>query len=282
MRGILSRTDGVEVLMEEVTGVDARAREVVCGRRRVSYDTLVIAKGSQPSYFGHDAWAGAAPGLKTLEDAMTLRQRILGAFERVAVAQHDPAERDRLLTFVLVGGGPTGVEMAGSIAELAHDMLAREFRGPGGMRARVVLIEAGPRVPGHFAPDLSDWAARDLRGMGVEIRTGTEVTGIRRRAVHDTTPPMHVRNLAPHTQRWCLRQFSQFVRHFGKSPELLGPDDIRAYAGRARRRGGVRRDCPRDHQFAGAAPSVADLGPGSRDEPARPAADRHGRYSLLL
>ena len=178
VRGILSRTDGVEVLMVEVTGIDARAREVVCGQRRVPYDTLVIATGSQPSYFGHDAWAGAAPSLKTLEDAMALRQRILGAFERAAVAQHDPAERDRLLTFVLVGGGPTGVEMAGSIAELAQDMLAHDFRGVGGMRARVVLIEAGPRILGHFAPDLSARAAHDLQGMGIEIRTGTEMTGI--------------------------------------------------------------------------------------------------------
>ena len=178
VRGILSSTEGVEVLMEKVTGIDTSAREVVCDRHRVPYDTLVIATGSQPSYFGHDAWASAAPSLKTLEDAMTLRQRILGAFERAAVAQDNPAERDRLLTFVLVGGGPTGVEMAGSIAELARDMLAHDFRGVGGMRARVVLIEAGSRILGHFAPDLSERAARDLRGMGVEIRTGTEVTDI--------------------------------------------------------------------------------------------------------
>jgi len=178
VRGILAHLDRVEVLMEEVTGIDTQAREVVCGRRRVPYDTLLIATGSQPSYFGHDAWAGAAPSLKTLKDAMTLRQRILGAFERAAVAQDDPSERDRLLTFVLVGGGPTGVEMAGSIAELTRDMLGHDFRGVDGLRARVVLIEAGPRILGHFAPDLSARAAHDLRGLGVEIRTGTEVAGI--------------------------------------------------------------------------------------------------------
>ena len=184
VRGILADAGPVEVLMETVTGIDTTAREVVCGARRVPYDSLVVATGSEPSYFGHNDWAGAAPSLKTLEDAMALRQRILGAFERAAVAQDDPAERDRLLTFVLVGGGPTGVEMAGSIAELAHDMLAHDFRGVGGMRARVVLIEAGHALLGHMAPDLSARAASDLRAMGVEVRTATKVTGIDPGAVH--------------------------------------------------------------------------------------------------
>ena len=178
VRGILADVGEVEVLMEAVTGVDTKAREVVCDRRRVPYDSLVIATGSEPSYFGHHDWADAAPSLKTLEDAMALRQRILGAFERAAVVQDDPAERDRLLTFVLVGGGPTGVEMAGSIAELSRDMLAHDFRGVGGMQARVVLIEAGPRVLGQLAPDLSARAASDLQGMGVEVRAGTEVTSL--------------------------------------------------------------------------------------------------------
>ncbi len=184
VRGILAAESGVEVLMEEVTGIDTRARQVVCHARRVPYDTLVIATGSQPSYFGHDAWQEAAPSLKDLDDALTLRQRILSAFEQAAVAEHDAPERDRLLTFVLVGGGPTGVEMAGSIAELAHDMLSHDFHGIGGMRARVVIIEAGPSVLGHFAPDLSARAADDLRGLGIEIRTGTEVTDIQPGTVH--------------------------------------------------------------------------------------------------
>ncbi len=183
VRGILADTGPVEVLMEAVTGIDTKAHEVVCGQRRVPYDSLVIATGSEPSYFGHHDWAGAAPSLKTLEDATALRRRILGAFEQAAVVTDDPAERGRLLTFVLVGGGPTGVEMAGSIAELAHDMLAHDFAGVGGMRARVVLIEAGSRVLGHMAPDSSARAASDLRGMGVEIRTATKVTGIHPGAV---------------------------------------------------------------------------------------------------
>jgi len=185
VRGILAAESRVEVLMEDVTGIDTHARQVVCHERRVAYDTLVIATGSQPSYFGHDAWEAAAPSLKTLDDALALRQRILTAFEQAAAAEHDAPERDRLLTFVLVGGGPTGVEMAGSIAELARDMLAHDFhRVGGGMRARVVIVEAGPRLLGQFAPGLSARAADDLRGLGVEIRTDTKVTDIQSGTVH--------------------------------------------------------------------------------------------------
>ncbi len=127
VRSILPPTSGVEVLMERVTGLDLAAREVVCGERRVPYDTLVLATGSQPSYFGHDDWRGAAPGLKTLDDALELRRRILGAFEAAVVAS-DAAERARALTFVVVGGGTTGVEMAGSLAELAEETLRHEYR----------------------------------------------------------------------------------------------------------------------------------------------------------
>jgi len=185
VRGILAAESGVEVLMEDVTGIDTHARQVVCHERRVDYDTLVIATGSQPSYFGHDAWEAAAPSLKTLDDALALRQRILTAFEQAAVAEHDALERNRLLSFVLVGGGPTGVEMAGSIAELARDMLSHDFhRVGGGMRARVVLVEAGPRLLAQFAPDLSARAANALRGLGVEIRTGTKVTDIQPGMIH--------------------------------------------------------------------------------------------------
>jgi NADH:ubiquinone reductase (H+-translocating) len=184
IRAVLADQGTTEVLMEEVTGIDAGAHQVICHERRIPYDTLVVATGSQPSYFGHDAWQEVAPGLKDLDEALGLRQRILSAFERAAVARDDPTERDRLLTFVLVGGGPTGVEMAGSIAELAHDMLPRDFHAVGEMRARVIIVEAGPRILSHFAPDLSKQAADDLRGMGVEVRTGTEVTDIQSDAVH--------------------------------------------------------------------------------------------------
>jgi NADH dehydrogenase len=183
VRSILAPEGGVEVLMEQVTGLDLAAREVACGERRVPYDTLVLATGSQPSYFGHDEWREPAPSLKTLDDALELRRRILSAFEAAAVAS-DPAERERWLTFALVGGGATGVEMAGSIAELAQEMLRHEFHDLRQRRARVVLIEAGPRLLPSFAPALSARAASDLRTLGVEVRLGARVTGIEPGQVH--------------------------------------------------------------------------------------------------
>jgi NADH dehydrogenase len=176
VRGVIPASDRVRVLMAEVTGVDTQAQQVLTEGAAVPYDELVIATGSQPSYFGHKDWAQAAPGLKTLDDALALRRSILEAFEQASVAG-STAERARLLTFVLIGGGPTGVEMAGSIAELARDVLSHDY-DMGRTQARVVLIEAGPRVLEAFAPDLSDDAARALGELGVEIRTGTRVTGI--------------------------------------------------------------------------------------------------------
>ena len=187
VRAILAGKGNVEVLMERVTGLDVRAREVVCGERRVPYDTLVLATGSQASYFGHEDWREAAPGLKDLDDALELRRRILGAFEAAAV-ESDPAARGRWLTFALIGGGATGVEMAGSIAELAQELLSHEFRGlalPWPDRtARVVLIEAGPHLLPGFAPALADRARADLEALGVEVRLGTRVTGVEPNLIH--------------------------------------------------------------------------------------------------
>lgn len=176
VRGVIPASDRARVLMAEVTGVDTQARRVLTDEGAIPYDELIIATGSQPSYFGHGDWAQAAPGLKTLDDALALRRSILEAFEHASVASDD-AERERLLTFALIGGGPTGVEMAGSIAELARDVLSHDY-DMGRSQARVVLIEAGTRVLEAFAPDLSDDAARALGELGVEIRTGTRVTGI--------------------------------------------------------------------------------------------------------
>ncbi len=176
VRGVIPASEHTRVLMAEVTGVDTRAQRVLTGDGAVPYDELVIATGSKPSYFGHGDWAQAAPGLKTLDDALTLRREILEAFEG-ADAAGDAAEQARLLTFVLIGGGPTGVEMAGAIAELARDVLTHDYDLPR-KRARVVLIEAGPRVLEAFTPDLSDNAKQALEELGVEIRTGTRVTGI--------------------------------------------------------------------------------------------------------
>ena len=176
IRDVLADNGEVAVRMERATGIDTDAREVICGDRRIAYDTLVIATGSEPSYFGHEDWSKLAPGLKTLDDALGLRRQILTAFEQAALAT-DTDECKRLLTFVLVGGGPTGVEMAGSIAELARDMLPRDYPKLRGL-ARVVVVEAEPKLLAHFTPDLSRYAENQLRRMGVELRTGVKVTGI--------------------------------------------------------------------------------------------------------
>ena len=185
VRDVLPVSPRVEFVLGEVTAIDTVTRHVHLGPRSVPYDELVVATGSVPAYFGHDGWAEAAPGLKTLDDALTLRRRILSAFEAASAAT-DPADRDRLLTFVLIGGGPNGVEMAGSVAELARQMLAEDFHLPGA-RARTVLIEAGPRILAEFAPELSAYARRTLEALGVEIRTATKVTRIEPGLVHTET-----------------------------------------------------------------------------------------------
>jgi NADH dehydrogenase len=160
-----------------VDGVDVERREVSLRDRRVPFDYLIVATGARHSYFGRDSWERFAPGLKTLEDAVTLRSRILLAFER-AELEPDPAERARLTTFVVIGAGPTGVETVGAIAELAKKALARDYRMINPRCARIVLVEAAPRVLGGFPQDLSEAARRSLERLGVEIRLGKPVTAI--------------------------------------------------------------------------------------------------------
>jgi NADH dehydrogenase len=175
VRSILARQDNARVILGEVTGVDLVAKSVALKDRKIPYDQLVIATGAMHSYFGHDDWAKAAPGLKTLDDALEMRRRILMAFER-AEAGDDPSERERLLTFVIVGGGPTGVELAGAIGELARRALASDFRAIRSATANVVLVEAGPRLLPTFPPALSDYARRALEKLGVTVRVGEAVT----------------------------------------------------------------------------------------------------------
>ncbi|APG84994.1 NAD(P)/FAD-dependent oxidoreductase [Sinorhizobium americanum] len=166
----------VTTLLGEVQGIDRAAKAVrLASGRAVHYDTLVLATGATHAYFGHDEWAAVAPGLKTLEDATTIRRRVLLAFEQAEV-EEDPARRDALLTFTIVGAGPTGVELAGIIAEMAHRTLPDEFRRIDTRRARVILVEAGPRILPAFAEELSAYALRELGKLGVEVRTGTPVT----------------------------------------------------------------------------------------------------------
>jgi len=174
IRGIVRGQQNANVILAKVSGVDAVRREVVAEGRRIPFDDLIIATGAEHAYFGHD-WASHAPGLKTIDDATYLRRRILLAFER-AETEPDAAERRRLLNFVVVGGGPTGVEMAGAIAELAKRALASDFRSIDPRSARIILLEAGPRLLPAFDPSLSETARRSLDQLGVEVRLGSGVT----------------------------------------------------------------------------------------------------------
>jgi NADH:ubiquinone reductase (H+-translocating) len=177
VRSIFSHQRQTEILMAEVTGVDVCARALVLGERRVAYDYLILATGATHSYFGHEEWAPAAPGLKRIEDATGIRRRLLLAFER-AELEDDEALRHRLMTFVVVGGGPTGVEMVGAIADMARLTLARDFRHIDPRNARIVLVEAGPRLLAAFPETLSQYAQRALQSMHVEVRTSAQVVDL--------------------------------------------------------------------------------------------------------
>ena len=175
IRGIIGHQRNTRVMLAEVSGIDATRREVIAEGRRVPYDYLILATGARHAYFGHDDWAAYAPGLKTIDDATYLRRRILLAFEQ-AENEDDPVERQRLMTFVVIGGGPTGVEIAGAIAELAKRALAADFRSIDPRGARIILVEAAPRVLTPFDPLLSEAARRSLEQLGVEVRLGAAVT----------------------------------------------------------------------------------------------------------
>jgi NADH dehydrogenase len=175
IRHLLRRRPEITTLLAEVSGIDVAGRRVLFDDGgEQAYDTLILATGARHAYFGHDEWEPDAPGLKTLEDATTIRRRILLAFEH-AERETDPALRDALLTFVIVGGGPTGVELAGAIAELAHLNLPQDFRNIDTRRARVVLIEAGPRILPSFTPELSAYAKAALEKLGVTVELGRPV-----------------------------------------------------------------------------------------------------------
>ena len=176
IRFLMRKREEVTTLLGVVTGVDPRNRWVALeDGGAVAFDTLVLATGARHAYFGHDEWEPFAPGLKTLEDATSIRRRVLLSLER-AERENDPARRAALLTFVIVGGGPTGVELAGAIVELVYQNLRGEFRHFDTRQARVLLIEAGPRILPAIAPDLSAYALKALDRLGVEVRLGAPVT----------------------------------------------------------------------------------------------------------
>jgi NADH dehydrogenase len=177
IRAILRRQDNVRVILGEVTGVDVEQRVVQLDGDQMSYDYLILAAGSAHSYFGHEEWREDAPGLKTLDDAVVMRNRILLAFEAGERA-HSDAERRRDLTFVIIGGGPTGVELAGAIAEIATHSIARDFDTIDPTQARIILIEGAPRILMTFPEKLASHARRDLERLGVEVREQVMVTAV--------------------------------------------------------------------------------------------------------
>jgi len=177
IRWILRHARNVRVLLGDVRAIDTQTRRIrLEDDSTIDYDFLIVATGASHTYFGHDEWAKDAPGLKTLEDALAIRRRILVAFER-AERETDPARQQRLMTFVMVGGGPTGVELAGTLAEIAHQT-RREFRNIDTRNTRIVVVEAGPTILPAFAPKLRDAARESLRRLRVEVREQTRVTGV--------------------------------------------------------------------------------------------------------
>jgi NADH dehydrogenase len=178
IRSILRAQRNATVYLAEVVSVDRSAREIVLSDGRLGFDYLVLANGVRHAYFGHDAWETSAPGLKSLEDALEIRRRILLAFER-AERESNSEKRRALLTFVIVGGGPTGVELAGAIAEISRHVLVRDFRSIDPREANVQVLEAGPRILPTFPPDLAVKAKRALERLGVQVRTGCPVNDVR-------------------------------------------------------------------------------------------------------
>src|SRR3712207_1553563 len=205
-REILRHQQNARVVLGEVTDVDLAARTVtstILGRTTVHpYDELIVAAGAGQSYFGNDRFAEFAPGMKSIDDALELRGRIFGAFELAELAT-DPAEVDRLLTFVVVGAGPTGVEMAGQIAELAHRTLRRDFRRIDPTKARIILLDAAPQVLPPFGEKLGDRARRHLNEIGVEVQLGAMVTDVGADGLEVKDPDGQVRRIRAATKVWA-------------------------------------------------------------------------------
>jgi NADH dehydrogenase len=194
IRRIFRGQSNVSVMLADATAVDVRAKRVILADGSVDYDILILATGATHAYFGHDNWSEHAPGLKSLKDALLIRQRVLMAFE-VAEREPDVVKRRAWMTFVIVGAGPTGVELAGTLAEVTRQTLARDFRQINTASARVILIEASPTVLGAYPSDLSDAARRQLEKLGVAVWTGVEVTGIDGQGVTIGQERIHARTV---------------------------------------------------------------------------------------
>lgn len=194
VRAILSRQKNARVLLAEAQAIDLGSRQVILKDGKLSYDFLILATGVTHAYFGHEEWARWAPGLKTLEDALEIRRRILYAFER-AERQPDEAERRELLTFIIVGGGPTGVELAGAIREIALQVLVSDFRAIDPRQARVILVEAGPRLLPAYPEPLPSKAEESLKKLGVEVWTNSLVTSIQKGSATVAGQTIRARNI---------------------------------------------------------------------------------------
>ncbi len=233
LRAIVNRQRNARVLLAEVVGFDFERREVeLDGLPNLGYDTLVVAGGSRYSYFGHDEWQDDAPELKSLAGALDIRSRILGAFE-AAELERDAERRQQWLTFVVVGGGPTGVEMAGQIAELARDTLRRDFRSVDTGTARVLLVEAGDRMLRTFPESLSRKATRALEQLGVTPLLGHTVVGVTSDAVAIRTPDGVVERVPARTAVWAAgvtasELAAKLAREAGLDVDRAGRIDVNA------------------------------------------------------
>ncbi len=205
VRAILSKCRNIEVILAEVESVDVESRKVKTDDMAFDYDFLILATGARHSYFGHDEWEKLAPGLKSLEDAVELRRRILLAFE-FAEKTTDEAARKAAMTFVIIGGGPTGVEMAGAIAEISRHTLAKDFRHIDPSQAQVILIEGCPRLLAAYSEDLSESARRQLTQLGVQVRTNARVTNITEAGVQ-----MHGEFIPCRVKIWAAGNNASFV-----------------------------------------------------------------------
>lgn len=235
VRRILRRHKNVTVLLGELEDVDTQRREIIVDGKTIPYDTLVLATGATHSYFGHPEWEQHAPGLKTLEDARRIRSNVLLAFER-AEMETDPRARERLMTFAVIGGGPTGVEMAGAISGVARQALAREFRNIDPSAARILLIEAAPRILGSFPEDLASYAENALRKLGVTVLVGRPVADISAEGVTvgaefipTATVVWGAGVQASPVGRWLRRQTDR-VGHVQVNPDLSVPGLDGVYA----------------------------------------------------
>jgi NADH dehydrogenase len=225
LRAVLRKRRNVTVLLGEAKGIDSERREVLLSDGGpIAYDTLVVATGARHAYFGNDAWAPLAPGLKTIEDAIEIRRRILIAFE-AAEREADPERRREWMTFVVVGGGPTGVELAGALGEIANDTLRNDFRSIHAPDARILLVEALDRILPTYPPRLSASAVRQLERLGATVRTNTRVVRIEEGHAHVETPTGPER-IPTRTILWAAGvQASSFGRHVA---EALGVETDKA------------------------------------------------------